>query len=126
MSSLRAFVANKVLEDMNAELEEQRYRTHEFGDSIFVERMNLKGASVGPEIRRASRPLGSSRHLSLSREGQASFGQQTISPPLRCPHTVCVLEVMLDDEGNRTALFPKVDSNGKLNLGPMGRKAEVI
>jgi S-adenosylmethionine:tRNA ribosyltransferase-isomerase len=53
---LRAFVANKVLEDMNAELEEQRYRTHEFGDSIFVERMNLKGASVGPRNQKGEPP----------------------------------------------------------------------
>ena len=43
---LHAFVTNDVLEDMNAELEEHGYRTHEFGDSIFVERMNLEGAGV--------------------------------------------------------------------------------
>ncbi|HVH88137.1 MAG TPA: S-adenosylmethionine:tRNA ribosyltransferase-isomerase [Terriglobales bacterium] len=36
---LRAFVTNDVLEKMNAELEEHGYRTHEFGDSIFLERM---------------------------------------------------------------------------------------
>jgi len=45
---LRAFVSNEVLEGMNAELEGHGYRTHEFGDSIFVERMNLSGASVIP------------------------------------------------------------------------------
>ena len=53
---LRAFVANEVLENMNAELEEQRYRTHEFGDSIFVERMNLKGASVSPRNQKGEPP----------------------------------------------------------------------
>ena len=37
---LRAVLTNKVLENMTAELEEHKYRTHEFGDSIFVESMN--------------------------------------------------------------------------------------
>jgi len=45
---LRAFVTNEGLEHMNAELEEHGYRTHEFGDSIFVERMNVTAASVSP------------------------------------------------------------------------------
>ncbi len=43
---LRAFVTNAVLEDMNTKLEEHSYRTHEFGDSIFVERMDFRGTST--------------------------------------------------------------------------------
>ncbi len=34
---LRAFADDATLERMNAELERQRYRTHEFGDSVLVE-----------------------------------------------------------------------------------------
>lgn len=45
---LRAFVTNDALEDMNVELEEHSYRTHEFGDSIFLQRMNLMAASIRP------------------------------------------------------------------------------
>jgi S-adenosylmethionine:tRNA ribosyltransferase-isomerase len=35
---LRAFVDAATLEDADEWLEQNRYRTHEFGDSVFVER----------------------------------------------------------------------------------------
>jgi S-adenosylmethionine:tRNA ribosyltransferase-isomerase len=52
---LRAFVNNEALEHMNAELEEHSYRTHEFGDSIFVQRMNLTAAIVSPRDQNGGR-----------------------------------------------------------------------
>lgn len=43
---LRAFVNDAVLAKMSEQLEEYRYRTHEFGDSIFIERQVSPASTI--------------------------------------------------------------------------------
>ena len=43
---LRAFVNDAVLREMSEQLEDYRYRTHEFGDSIFIERQLSQSSTI--------------------------------------------------------------------------------
>ncbi len=45
---LRAFAGDAVLERMSAALDEQGYRTHEFGDSVLLVRLASSASSAGP------------------------------------------------------------------------------
>ena len=57
---LRAFAGNETLSRINVELEARNFRTHEFGDSVFIEKASSKApvrAVASPYPPRESQPM---------------------------------------------------------------------